>query len=128
MSSINSNFDISLENNKISNETELVEVNNNNHIVNKDSGYSHLNSNENEETIISSKYTENTDNSTDFSDLKEQFDNSGIINNPLVVKKISKREIKYRKGNLFIFFYDNKGIPKIVIGPDCKYQYIIIYS
>ena len=119
MASNNQNFDISLENNKISNETELVEVNNN-QLINKDSGYSHLNSNENEEAIISTEYAESTENSADLSELKEQFNNSGIINNPLVVKKISKREIKYRKGNLFTFFYDNNGIPKIVIGPDCK--------
>ena len=119
MSSINPIYDISLENNKISNETELVEVNNNNQLNNKDSGYSHLNSNENEE-IISTEYVENIDNGADLNELKEQFNNSGIINNPLVVKKISKREINYRKGNLFTFFYDDNGIPKIVIGPDCK--------
>ena len=52
MDSNNQNYDISLENNKISNETELIEVNNN-QLINKDSGYSHLNSNENEEAIIS---------------------------------------------------------------------------
>ena len=121
MSSINPNYDISLENKKISNETELVEVNNN-HIINKDSGYSHLNNNENEETIISTEFAENVDYSIDLSELKERFNNSEIINNPLVVKKISNNEIKYRKGNLFTFFYDSNGIPKIVIGPDCKYQ------
>ena len=127
MSSINPNYDISIENKKISNETELVEVNVD-YIINKDYGYSHLNINENEETIISTESAENVDSSKDLSDLKEQFNNSEIINNPLVVKKISKSEIKYRKGNLFIFFYDSNGRPKIVIGPDCKYFLIIIYS
>ena len=127
MSSINPNYDISIENKKISNETELVEVNVD-YIINKDYGYSHLNINENEETIISTESAENVDSSKDLSDLKEQFNNSEIINNPLVVKKISKSEIKYRKGNLFIFFYDRNGRPKIVIGPDCKYFLIIIYS
>ena len=52
--------------------------------------------------------------------LKQQFNNSKIINNPLVVKNEKTKEIKYRKGNLYTFFYDKKGIPKIVIGPDCK--------
>ena len=121
MSSINPHYDISLENKQISRETELVEVNNNN-IINKDSGYSHLNSNENEETVISTEYTENSGNSKDLSELKEQFNNSEIINKPLVVKKISKSEIQYRKGNLYTFFYDSYGRPKIVIGPDCKYH------
>ena len=88
--------------------------------MNKDSGYSNLDNNENEEGIISTEIGENANNRIDLNDLKEQFNNFGIINNPLVVKKTSKKDIKYRKGNLFIFFYDNKGIPKIVIGPDCK--------
>ena len=41
---------------------------------------------------------------------------SGIITNSMYYDG----EIKYRTGNLYTFFYDEKGIPKIVIGPDCK--------
>ena len=100
------------------NETELVDVKADTS-TNKDSGYSHLNNNENEATI-STEYEENNDNNEDFSDLKQQFNNSGIINNPLVVKKEPNKEIKYRKGNLYTFCYDKNGVPKIVIGPDCK--------
>ena len=46
--------------------------------------------------------------------------NTLIINeNPLTKEKIEKK-INYRKGNLFMFFFDDKAIPKIVIGPNCK--------
>ena len=119
MSSNNPNYDISYNNNLESNETEMVEVNQNK-LIGKSSGYSHLNNNENE-TSISTEYIENNDNSEDFNDLKEQFNDSTIINNPLVKQKENNKQIKYRKGNLYTFFYNNKGIPKIVIGPDCKY-------
>jgi hypothetical protein len=118
MSSNNKNFDISLENNKGSHETELVEVNPNN-LTGKESGYSYLNNNESEGTI-STEFAENNDNSEDFTELKEQFNNSVKIKNPLVVKKESQKEIKYRKGRLHTFFYDKRGVPKIVLGPDCK--------
>ena len=125
MSSNSQNYDISLSNNIESNETELVDVKADTS-TNKDSGYAHLNNNENEATI-STEYEENNDNNEDFSDLKQQFNNSGIINNPLVVKKEPNKEIKYRKGNLYIFCYGKNGVPKIVIGPDCKLYYIIFY-
>ena len=124
MSSNTQNYDISLNKNE-SNETEMVDVNPKN-LIGKESGYSHLNNNENEASI-STEYVENNDNNEDFSDLKEQFNDSTIINNPLVTQTESKKEIKYRKGNLYTFFYNKKGIPKIVIGPDCKYYSNLIY-
>ena len=34
----------------------------------------------------------------------------------------NNNKIKYRKGNLYTFLYDEKGIPKIVIGPDWGYS------
>ena len=110
MNSNSQNYDISTSSNNQLNETELVEVNPNN-LTGKDSGYSNLNSNENE--------VENeSDINEDFKDLKEQFNNSTIIHNPLVKKDSGK--INFRKGNLHICLYDKNGIPKIVIGPDCK--------
>ena len=115
MSSINQNYDISLTDNNESKETELVVVNPKN-LTDKESGYSHLNNNENE--TISTEFGENIDNTDDYNDLKEQFNNSKIINKPLV--KDSEKKIKYRKGKLHTFFYDSNGIPLIVIGPDCK--------
>ena len=120
MSSLSQNYDISLTENNESKETELVEVNSKNSTA-KDSGYSHLNNVENE--TISTEYAENSDNNDDFTDLKEHFNNSIIINKPLVNEP--EKKIKYRKGNLHTFFYDCNGIPKIVIGPDCKFFYII---
>ena len=119
MSSNNKSLDISLENNKRSHETELVEVNSDN-LNRKDSEYSHLNNSESDATI-STEFAENNDNSEDFTELKEQFNNSEKIHNPLVVKKDPEKKIKYRKGRLHTFFYNKKGVPKIVIGPDCKY-------
>ena len=119
MNSNNQSYDISSINNNAANETELVEVNPNN-LTGKDSGYSTLNSNENE-IASSTEYTENNDVNEDFKDLKEQFNNSKIINNPLVNNE-SRKKIKYRKGNLHTFFYGKNGLPKIVIGPDCKYD------
>ena len=118
MSSKNQNYDISLTNSNQSNETELVDVKTNNS-TKVDSGYTHLNNTENE-TTISTEYEENNELNEDFNELKQRFNNSKIINNPLVVKNEKTKEIKYRKGNLYTFFYDKKGIPKIVIGPDCK--------
>lgn len=116
---MSSNKNISFSDKNDFKETEMVEVNPKN-LIGKDSGYSHLNINENE-TTISEEYLE-SDNNDDFSELKKQFNNSTLINNPLVKQEEPKKEIKYRKGNLYTFFYNNKGIPKIVIGPDCKYN------
>ena len=118
MNSKNQSYDISSTNNNAINETELVEVNPNN-LTGKDSGYSTLNSNENE-IASSTEYTENNDINEDFKELKEQFNNSKIINNPLMNNESGKK-IKYRKGNLHTFLYDENGIPRIVIGPDWGY-------
>ena len=46
--------------------------------------------------------------------------NALLINeNPLTKERIEKK-IHYRKGNMLMFFFDDKAIPKIVIGPNCK--------
>ncbi len=109
MISNSQNYDILSSSSNQLNETELVEVNPKN-LTGKNSGYSNLNSNENE--------TEFEENNEDYKDIKEQFNKSTIINNPLIKK--DSGIIKFRKGNLHICFYDENGIPKIVIGPDCK--------
>ena len=31
-----------------------------------------------------------------------------------------KKPHYWDKGNLYLFFYDKNGVPRIVIGPDCK--------
>ena len=111
----NQNFDISLTNNN-SQETELVEVNSNNSI-DKKTGYSNLSTSE---ISSSTDFGENIDNEEDIKNLKDQFKDS-INKDNLIVKKIeNKKTIKYRKGNLHTFFYNNKGNPRIVIGQDCK--------
>lgn len=120
MTSNNQNYDISLNNNNNNNEvqeTELVEVNTNNS-SDKKSGYSFL---DNSENTSSTEYVENNDNIDDFTELKKQFNNSKVISNPLVKKSSPKQKIKYRKGNLHTFLYDENGIPRIVIGPDWGY-------
>ena len=33
---------------------------------------------------------------------------------------IKKKPHYWDKGNLYLFFYDKNGVPRIVIGPDCK--------
>ncbi len=112
MTSSSQKYDILSSSNNHLNETELVEVNQSN-LTGKNSEYSNLNSIEKE-----TEFEENKDINEDFKDLKEQFNNSAIINSPLVKKDSGK--IKFRKGNLHIYFYDKNGIPLIVIGPDCK--------
>ena len=113
MTSKYQNYDISLSNNDDSNQTELVNVKNNN---------------SNSELTSSTEYEENNDNSEDFTELKHQFNNSVVVSNPLVKKKETKKKIKYRKGNLHTFFYDENGLPRIVIGPDWGTPYACIYS
>jgi len=106
MISSNQNKDISLSNNNTK-LTELVEVNSNDNTE-----YTNINNSE-----ISSSF-EHTDinDDEDFTNLKEQFNNTLVKDKTLIKEKT----IKYRKGNLHTFFYDNKGNPRIVIGPDCK--------
>lgn len=90
-------------------ETELIDMNRND-IKNINSGYSKI---QESEISTSSKLLEiNEDNDNNDKDNKI----SGIITNSMYYDG----EIKYRTGNLYTFFYDEKGIPKIVIGPDCK--------
>lgn len=90
-------------------ETELIDMNRND-IKNINSGYSKIQENE---ISTSSKLLEiNEDNDNNDKDNNI----SGIITNSMYYDG----EIKYRTGNLYTFFYDEKGIPKIVIGPDCK--------
>ena len=90
-------------------ETELIDMNRND-TKNINSGYSKIQENE---ISTSSKLLEiNEDNDNNDKDNNI----SGIITNSMYYDG----EIKYRTGNLYTFFYDEKGIPKIVIGPDCK--------
>ena len=95
----NENYDISTNDIEIKKETELIEINPKN-LTGKDSGYTPLS-----ESEISTS-----------SELLET--NKGKIN-----IKNNEDKIKYRKGNLFTFFYNSNGIPRIAIGPDCKYIY-----
>ncbi len=41
--------------------------------------------------------------------------------------KFKNKEHYINKGNILKYFFDKNGIPKIVIGPHCKYNNIIIY-
>ena len=106
MISSNQKKDISFSNNNTK-FTELVEVSSNDNTE-----YSNLN---NSEITPSSEHKDINDDE-DFKNLKEQFNNTLIKNKALTKEKT----IKYRKGNLHTFLYDNKGNPRIVIGPDCK--------
>lgn len=108
----NENYDISLSNNSsLLKETELVEVKTNN-LKKGQSGYSQL-INESE-ISTSSELLEIENNKND------------IVNNKINHEIFFQEEINYRKGNLQTFFYDMNGVPKIVIGPDCKYIYYLI--
>ena len=102
----NENYDISLENNSsINKETELVEIDTKNLKKGK-AGYSQL-INENEI-------------STSSESLEIENNNIKKDNNKISHEIFFQEEINFRKGNLFTYFYDINGIPKIVIGPDCK--------
>lgn len=112
------NYDISLSIGEYP-QTELITVKLNNSIDNKKE---HLNIN-NSEISSSTEFRENFDDEDDSNFLKDQFSNSVIDVNDLREKNEDKKTIKYRRGNLYIF-YDKKGYPKIVIGPDCKFLFI----
>ena len=105
----NENYDISLSNNpSLTKETELIEIHTKNLKKGKGkSGYSQL-INESE-ISTSSELLE-----------KEKEKNDNLYNN-ITHEIFFQEEINYRKGNLFTYLYDNNGVPKIVIGPDCKY-------
>ena len=90
-------------------ETELIDMNRND-IKNINSGYSKIQENEISKSSKLLEINEDNDNNDKDNNI------SGIITNSMYYDG----EIKYRTGNLYTFFYDEKGIPKIVIGPDCK--------
>lgn len=106
-------YDNSL-NNDDSPQTELVEVNFN-IFINKNNNYYKINNNE---ITSSTECEENYDKDEDFNRLKEQFNNSEIIDKNFEHK--NQKSLKYRKGNLNII-YNKKGKPLIVLGPDCKF-------
>ena len=99
----NENYDISTNDIEIKKETELIEINPKN-LTGKDSGYTPLSESE----ISTSSELLETNNG------KQNVKNNEIF---------FKDKIKYRKGNLFTFFYNSNGIPRIAIGPDCKFIY-----
>ena len=114
MISIKKNYDISLKNDD-SPKTELIELNLNNSI-DKKSEYINIAS----EKTSSTEYDDNNDNDEDYNALKEQFDNPVLNDKTFVVKKENKKQIKYRRGNLNIYFTKN-GYPLIATGPDSKF-------
>ena len=46
--------------------------------------------------------------------------NTLLVNGNSLTKEIIEKKINYRKGNMLMFFFDDKAVPKIVIGPNCK--------
>ena len=46
--------------------------------------------------------------------------NTLSVNGNSLTKEIIEKKINYRKGNMLMFFFDDKAVPKIVIGPNCK--------
>ena len=99
----NENYDISTNEIEIKKETELIEINPKK-LTGKNSGYTQLS--ESEITTSSELLETNKEKTSDESN-----------------EIFFSEKIKYRKGNLFTFFYDRNGIPRIVIGPDCKFIY-----
>ena len=61
-------------------------------------------------------------NSSSFSDSMEQM-NSLIVKEKPISKQYQGIKPKNRNGNTFQYFINEKGIPKIVIGPHCKEKY-----
>ena len=112
----NESYDISLQKDTpLTKETELIEVDTKN-LKKGISGYSEL-INENEMSISSeSLKNENKNN-------KNNKNNDNKTDDKITHEIFFQEEIKYRKGNLYTFFYDINGVPKIVIGPDCKYNF-----
>ena len=56
-------------------------------------------------------------------DLTEQNIIQDIQKNDITMalrKDIKKKPHYWDKGNLYLFFYDKNGVPRIVIGPHCK--------
>ena len=61
-------------------------------------------------------------NNSSFSDSMEQM-NTLIVKEKPVTNQYSNIKIKNRRGNTFMYFFDENGSPKIVIGPHCKKRY-----
>ena len=70
------------------------------------------------------KQEENSLRATTAADLTEQNIIQDIQKNDITVSlrkdDIKKKPHYWDKGNLHLFFYDKNGVPRIVIGPDCK--------
>ena len=115
MNSNKKNDDVTLTNSNNLSEAELIEVK---------TDYLNLNTTQASSTI---EFCETNDKDGDFNNPKVHFNNSLMDNKQIVSKKEHKKITKYRKGKLYTFFYDKNGNPRIVIGPDCKHLFIIIY-
>ena len=62
------------------------------------------------------------------SDMKKSEEHSkGIISNSIYGNPYEFRNPKVI-GKSYALFYDNKGNPRVTIGPDCKYFEIFIYN
>ena len=70
------------------------------------------------------KQEENSLRATTAADLTEQNIIQDIQKNDITVSlrkdNIKKKPHYWDKGNLHLFLYDKNGVPRIVIGPDCK--------
>lgn len=66
--------------------------------------------------------SDDSTNNSSFSDSMEQMD-SLIVKEKPVINQYSNIKTKDRKGNTLMFFFDENGSPKIVIGPHCKKRY-----
>ena len=78
---------------------------------------------------VKSKKDENEPIKNDESTQESSFNNSMEQMNSLIIKEkpITKKypniKPKSREGNTKMYFFDQNGSPKIVIGPDCKKNY-----
>ena len=61
-------------------------------------------------------------NNSSFNDSMEQM-NSLIVKEKPVTNQFTYIKPKNRKGNTSMYFFDQNGSPKIVIGPHCKKRY-----
>ena len=103
MISNNKSYDISLSKEDFP-QTELI-------------NYSNIN---NSEKTSDTEFNENYDNDEDLNNLKEQI-NTSLTNSKLLIQNYQiNKTMKYRRGNLICIYYNKKGNPIIVIGPDCK--------
>jgi hypothetical protein len=75
-----------------------------------------------DENIPMKSDSSTSDNS--FNDSMEQM-NSLIVKEKPVTKKFTSIKYKNRNGNTFQYFINERGAPKIVIGPHCKKKLIL---